>query len=134
MNAYQLDGMLTDYKWMITTIKEMKKELDVIVAGTAQYGIEAAMPKGNSVGNTVHAEMLRREKHIKRIVKYEEKIRTVQELVDVIQADREAEVLFWILEGRSMRWIGRHMGLSHTSIQNIRTGIIDSMISQDVDK
>ncbi|MBK3493859.1 hypothetical protein JFL43_03095 [Viridibacillus sp. YIM B01967] len=68
----------------------------------------------------------------KRIAKYEENICSVQQVVDDIQTDREAEVLFLIPEGLSMRWIGRHMGLSHTSIQNIRNSIIDEMLHQNI--
>lgn len=131
MSPYQLDKLLSDYHWMVSTIKELKNELQEIAASTAQYGIEASMPKANSVSDPIFNEYLRREKHIKRIKKYEQNISIVQSLVDKIQGDREAEVLFWILEGRSMRWIGKHMGLSHVAIANIKTSIIEKMLEED---
>lgn len=130
MNAYQLDKLLTDYHWMISTIKELKNELQVIAASTAKYGIEASMPKANSTSDPIYNEYLRREKHIKRIKKYEEKVQIVQNLIDEVQNDKEAEVLFWILEGRSMRWIGKHMGLSHVTIANIKSKIIDEILNK----
>lgn len=130
MNAYQLDKLLTDYHWMISTIKELENELQEIAASTAKYGIEASMPKANSTSDPIYNEYLRREKHVKRIKKYEKQTRIVQSLIDEIQTDREAEVLFWILEGRSMRWIGKHMGLSHVTISNIKSGIINEMLSK----
>ncbi|MBG9756149.1 hypothetical protein [Lysinibacillus sphaericus] len=39
-----LDSMITDYHWMVKAIKEMRSEM-VIGAKTAQYGIEATLPK-----------------------------------------------------------------------------------------
>ncbi|MED4886168.1 hypothetical protein MKY88_13215 [Lysinibacillus sp. FSL R7-0073] len=39
-----LDSMITDYHWMVNAIKEMRAEM-VIGAKTAQYGIEATLPK-----------------------------------------------------------------------------------------
>lgn len=36
--------MITDYHWVVNAIKDMRAEM-VIGAKTAQYGIEATLPK-----------------------------------------------------------------------------------------
>ncbi|WP_431811916.1 hypothetical protein [Lysinibacillus sp. FW12] len=123
-----LDSMITDYHWMVNAIKEMRAEM-VIGAKTAQYGIEATLPKAaGGVGDPIMQEAIRRSKNIKRIAEYEKKLLEVQQRVDKVVNSRDAEILFWLLEGKSMRWIGRHMNLSHTNIQLIRKNIISSMI------
>ena len=42
--------------------------------------------------------------------------------------DRETEVLHWLLEGKSLRWIGRHMQLSDRHIGRIKDTVIDKML------
>lgn len=123
-----LDSMITDYHWMVNAIKEMRAEM-VIGAKTAQYGIEATLPKAvGGVGDPIQLELNRRFRHSRRIKDYEHKILEVQQRLDKIVDSRDAEILFWLLEGKSMRWIGKHMNLSHTNIQLIRKNIVIKMI------
>lgn len=123
-----LDSMITDYHWMVNAIKEMRTEM-VIGAKTAQYGIEATLPKAvGGVGDPIQLELNRRFRHSRRIKDYEHKILEVQQRLDKIVDSRDAEILFLLLEGKSMRWIGKHMNLSHTNIQLIRKNIVIKMI------
>ncbi|MFJ7698962.1 LuxR C-terminal-related transcriptional regulator [Lysinibacillus fusiformis] len=41
----------------------------------------------------------------------------VQNLIERGAGDREVQVLNWMLDGMSQRWIGQHMALSATSIK-----------------
>ncbi len=123
-----LDSMITDYHWMVNAIKEMRAEM-VIGAKTAQYGIEATLPKAvGGVGDPIMQEAIRRSKNIKRVAEYEKKLLEVQMLLDRVTGDRELQVLNWMLDGRSKRWIAQNMGLSHTHIQNIKDSIVKQMI------
>lgn len=123
----KLDAMITDYHWMVNAIKEMRAEM-VVGAKTAQYGIEATLPKAvGGVGDPIMQEAIRRSKNIKRVAEYEKKLLEVQRLLDRVSGDREAQVLNWMLDGKSKRWIATKMGLSHTHIQNIKDSIIMQM-------
>lgn len=123
-----LDSMITDYHWMVNAIKEMRSEM-VIGAKTAQYGIEATLPKAaGGVGDPIMQEAIRRSKNIKRIAEYERKLLEVQKLLEKVTGDREVQVLNWMLDGYSMRWIGKKMNLSHTHIQNLKSKIVQQMI------
>jgi len=123
-----LDSMITDYHWMINAIKEMRVEM-VIGAKTAQYGIESTLPKAvGSVCDPIMQEAIRRSKNIKRVAEYERKLLEVQNLLEKVTDDREVQVLNWMLDGRSKRWIGQNMGLSHTHIQNIKDSIVEQMM------
>ncbi|WP_375106054.1 LuxR C-terminal-related transcriptional regulator [Lysinibacillus fusiformis] len=123
-----LDSMITDYHWMVNAIKEMRSEM-VIGAKTAQYGIEATLPKAaGGVGDPIMQEAIRRSKNIKRVAEYEKKLLEVQMLVERVTGDREMQVLNWMLDGKSKRWIAANMGLSHTHIQNIKDNIVEQMV------
>lgn len=128
LNPHTLDKMLSDYHWMVTTLADLEEENKTVSASTSKYGLEATMPKGNDISNPVHGEYLRREKRISRIEEYRAKVSYIQSVIDVINTDRESEVLYWMLEGKSMRWISKRMGLSHVSIQGIRDNIVEMML------
>lgn len=129
MNRKEIENILKDYHWMINSIKIMRQSLESAGEGlTAQYGIEAALPKGKgTTGDPIYREYLRREKRWKKIRDYEEKIIAIQSLFHRVHDERESEILYWLLEGKSYRWIAEHMGLSHSHIQKLRKNIVDAM-------
>lgn len=125
----KLDQWIKDYRWMINTVEQLQMEYRYNGAKITQYGIEATLPKASGqTSDVVFTEVVRRNKHLKRINEYIFKIKEVQKRVDKVTEPREAEVLYWLLEGKSMRWIGQHMALSHVSIKNIKESIIESML------
>lgn len=131
MTEKQLEQLLKDYHWMINSVKVMREGLNDIGEGmTAQYGLQAAMPKASgNPSDPIYREFERRDKRWKKINDYEIKINSIQERINSISIDREVEVLHWLLEGKSMRWVGRHMELSHTNIQRIKDTVIRKMLS-----
>lgn len=130
MERVEIENILKDYHWMINSIKIMRESLEHAGDGiTAQYGVEASMPKPKgTTSDPVANEVARRSRRWKRIEKYEERVKKVQERLHLITDEREVEVLYWLLEGKSYRWIASHMGLSHTHIRRIRERIIDQLI------
>lgn len=130
VNKHLLDQWIKDYHWMVNTVKKMRNDLTVVGAKTAQYGIEATMPRAaGSTSDPILSEVNRRAVHLKRIKDYEYKIVEVQKRIEKVTTDREAEVLFWLLEGKSMRWVGKHMALSHVTISNIKENIVYQMLA-----
>ncbi|WP_339161773.1 DNA-binding response regulator [Siminovitchia sp. FSL W7-1587] len=129
MQRNEIEQILKDYHWMINSIKIMRKSLEQAGEGlTAQYGLEAAMPKAKGeTSDPVHREVVRRGKRFKKIREFEEKILKFQGLFHKVSDERECEVLYWLLEGRSYRWIGHHMGLSFSHIKRIRDSIVDKL-------
>ncbi|ONK21216.1 hypothetical protein BLX87_23085 [Bacillus sp. VT-16-64] len=133
MQRNEIEQILKDYHWMINSIKIMRESLKY--AGediTAQYGLEAAMPKAQgTTSDPVYKEVIRRSKRVKKIQEFEAKILEFQGLFHKVHDERECEVLYWLLEGRSYRWIAAHMGLSHSHIRRIKESIVDQL-SPDV--
>ncbi|MBN6889833.1 DNA-binding response regulator [Cytobacillus horneckiae] len=114
---------------MMNSIKILRDSLKDAGEGlTAQYGDESAMPKAQgTTSDPVYKETVRREKRYLKIAQYEDKVKFIQDLIPAIDNDREGEVLHWLLEGKSYRWIGMHMGLSHTNIIRIKDSIVDQL-------
>ncbi len=129
MNKWQLEELLKDYHWKLLSVKLMRESMDEInLKMTAQYGLEAAMPKSNgSPSDPILKEVERRDERWKKIHAYERDIQLIQSKLKKVENERESEVLHWLLEGKSMRWIGMHMGLSHTHIQRIKDSVIKNM-------
>ncbi|MGE8079040.1 DNA-binding response regulator [Peribacillus loiseleuriae] len=125
----QIESILKDYHWMMNSIKILRDSMKDAGEGlTAQYGIEATLPKPQGVvSDPIFKEVVRREKRYKKIAQYEEKVQIIQDRMAVIQDDREFEVLHWILEGKSYRWIALHMGLSHSHIGRIKDSIVNQL-------
>lgn len=129
MTEKQIEQLLKDYHWMINSVKMMREDLKDIGQGlTAQYGVEAVMPKSQGkTSDPVFREVIRRSKHHETVVGYESKVQIIQERIHVIEDVREAEVLHWILEGKGYSWIARHMSLSERHIRRLKDSIVKQM-------
>ncbi|PAE20517.1 hypothetical protein CHH80_10920 [Bacillus sp. 7504-2] len=128
----EIENILKDYHWMMNSIKVLRDSMDDAGEGlTAQYGEEAGMPKPQgTTSDPVYREIVRREKRWKVIEKYKDKISLIQDRFHLIKDDREIEVLHWLLDGKSYRWIGNHMGLSFSHIKRIRDSIVEQLAKE----
>lgn len=135
MNKKEIENMLKNYAWMINSIKIMRQSLND--AGdnlTAQYGEESAMPKGKgTTSDPIYREYLRREKRYNKIKKFEKKISDFQSLFYKITDERESEIFYWLLDGKSYRWIAEHMNLSQTHVMRLRESIINQLVTDVTD-
>lgn len=125
----QIETILKDYHWMMNSIKNLRYSMtDAGEVLIAQYGDSAGMPKSQGfISDPVYREIVRREKRYTIIQKYEAKISVIQDRMHLITDEREGEILHWLLEGKSYRWIAMHMGLSHTHIGRIKNSIVKKM-------
>ncbi|MFJ5788859.1 LuxR C-terminal-related transcriptional regulator [Lysinibacillus sp. NPDC093197] len=127
---------IKNYHWMVATIEEARKTVvqvdnsSYIGAKIAMYGIEAILPKASGgTSDPVYTEVQRRVYSLNyRIKEYEQKIAEVQNRIPLVHGDREIEVLHRLLDGESMRAIGKHMSLSSTTIFRVRNNILSQMM------
>ncbi|EFI67850.1 hypothetical protein BFZC1_14798 [Lysinibacillus fusiformis ZC1] len=125
-----------NYRWMVETIEEARQPVakannnSYIVAKTAMYGIDATLPKASGgTSDPVYTEVQRRVYSLNyRIKEYEQKIAELQKRISLVHGDREIEVLYRLLDGDSMRAIGKHMRLSSTTIFRVRNNILSQMM------
>lgn len=127
---------IKNYRWMVETIEEARQPIvkadnsSYIGAKTTMYGIEATLPKASGgTSDPVYTEVQRRVNSLNyRIKQYEQKIAEVQNRIPFVEGDREVEVLHRLLDGDSMRAIGKHMRLSSTTIFRVRNNILNQMM------
>ncbi|MFJ6268190.1 hypothetical protein [Lysinibacillus xylanilyticus] len=127
---------IENYRWMVETIEEARQPVakvdnnSYIGAKIAMYGIEATLPKvSGGTSDPVFAEVQRRVYALNyRIKEYEQKIAGVQNRIPFVEGDKEVEVLHRLLNGDSMRAIGKHMKLSSTTIFRVRNNILKQMM------
>lgn len=122
---------IEDYHWMIETIKEAEMNTAAFHgAKVASYGIDSTLPKASGgVSDPVFYEVCRRSQYGGlRIAQYRRKVSEVQQRIPFVKGDREVEILHRLLDGNSMRAIGKHMKLSSTTIFRIRNNILNQML------
>ncbi len=127
---------IKNYHWMVATIAEARKPVAKVDdnsfngAKIALYGIEATLPRASGgKSDPVFIEVQRRLYiNNKRIQEYESKVAEVQNRIPFVEGEREVEVLHRLLDGDSMRAIGKHMRLSSTTIFRIRNNILNQMM------
>lgn len=133
----KIEELLKDYCWMIREILRLQRNLYGGISsdrswGVAQYGLEAAMPKGSPGKSQVElAAMDKREERIfKRIHELEERVKAVESAVESIQGEMHKVVYDCMLEGMSYRSIAKHLGVSRDKVRQIKDEII-SQLSQN---
>jgi DNA-directed RNA polymerase specialized sigma subunit len=130
MDKKEIERLLKDYYWKINSIKEFNNYF-TSNGLVAQYGIESSLPKPRgTTSDPVNREMERRQKRRRTIAQYELDVAIIQDRMNVITDEREIEVLNWLLDGKSYRWIGNHMGLSFSHIKRIRDSIVEQLANE----
>lgn len=127
MNEKQVDNILKDYQWLLNSIRLYRQDLASAGDNITQQYENADMPKAQSTSDPVYSEVLRREKRRKKIKQFEVKVLYIQDRQKLVKDQRHQEVLHWILEGKSLGWIGRHMGLSATHIHRLKNEIVKGL-------
>lgn len=95
---------------MINSIKVLRDSMkDAGERLTAQYRDAAGMPKAQGTkSDPVYRECVRRERRYSVIQKYEAMISVIQDRMHLITGEREVEVFYWLLGGKSYR--NTHIG------------------------
>lgn len=130
MRQKELENALRDYHWMKKEIERLGKEL--ATAGgklSAQYGIEASLPKASGNGDKIGQEVINRERQWKALDKLKYKVNWIDKNADKITDIREVTVLNCLLSGLSIVSISQHMGLSERKIYMLKDDVVRKMRS-----
>lgn len=129
----KVDTELRDFSW---TVREIQRLEDVLAKAAveigplnirlvAQYGIEAALPKGKGakVGELTLSEM-QYERTAKRLVELKQRVEDFTQASDKFMDERERTVLDCLMTGDRMNDIAKHIGVSRQRLHEIRQTII----------
>lgn len=135
---YIITQMIKDFKWMRNEVQRLQKllygqSLPIQNWGVAQYGIEAAMPrgsKGKSMAEEKRIESLEVKRN-NRLRRYETEVYLLETLGDTLQNETQKVIYDCLLEGMTYREIGLHLMISKDNVQKQRKEIIQQLIGNE---
>ncbi|MCT8138631.1 sigma-70 family RNA polymerase sigma factor [Anaerobacillus sp. CMMVII] len=137
MDHKELENVISDYQWLKREVARLEELLWGIGGvsggsksiGVAQYGIEAAMPKGSKGISKAELDKLdRREKKIlTRIEKYKNMIEFVELGEESLEDPIQQTVYSCMMAGMSYRAIGKHVGVSREKVRQLRDEVINQL-------
>jgi hypothetical protein len=123
---------LRSYHWMINEIDRLNNAINMAIqfheggsSMVAQWGIEATLPKAKGTKpSTMSMSEEKYERQLKRVAALEEKVRKINQALDLLMDEKERTVMECILDGERMNIIARHVGISRTRLNEIRRAIV----------
>ncbi|KON95212.1 LuxR C-terminal-related transcriptional regulator [Aneurinibacillus migulanus] len=131
---------LRDYHWMAKEIQDIQhwdkhqkqypREVweSLVGAGTAQYGIEASLPKAKGVNSdATYREAQKLLRKWERMKRYERKVKKLEASVATLQDERERAVAEGILDGLKMYEIAQQLDVTRQTVDRIRRSMIRNL-------
>lgn len=119
MNQKEIENLINSYHWMVKEVHRLQRVLYGSVIpmknwGIAQYGLEAAMPKGSPGKSQAELRQMdmREERLFKRLKYYEERVYAVELGAEKIKGEQHKVIYDCMMEGMSYRAISLHLGFS----------------------
>ncbi|MGO2207158.1 MAG: hypothetical protein ACTH4T_12095 [Staphylococcus xylosus] len=117
--------LITGYHWRVNLLEHKVYEYDS--TSTGQYGIEAAMPKGQGqTGDKVLVRVIRNDKDKKHSQKLIDEIKFVDKLECYITNDKNYHILQLLKQGETIKTIERLLSISRRSIYSRIDKIVDT--------
>ncbi|KON90393.1 hypothetical protein AF332_20650 [Sporosarcina globispora] len=130
----QIETVLRDYHWMKKEVVRLQKYLYGRPApmkswGVAQYGIEAAMPKGSSGKSQMELRSLdiREERLHKRLERLEVRVYAIEYAAELLEDERDRVIYDCIIDGMSFREISYHIGISRNHVKKAKEAILNQL-------
>ncbi|WCK55411.1 LuxR C-terminal-related transcriptional regulator [Aneurinibacillus sp. Ricciae_BoGa-3] len=123
---------LRDYRWMAEKVQTLQsneeQEKQYSGAGTAQYGVEASLPKAQGVNSDVtYREAQKLLRNWERMKRYERKVKKLEEAVRSLKDERERTLAEGILDGEKLYQIAQQLNVSRTTVDTIRRSMVRNL-------
>ena len=130
MRYIDVTELIRDYRMMKREIERLQqilygKCLPMRSWGVAQYGIEAAMPKGSSIRSQEEMKDMdiREQKQVRRLKDYQKKVFALEYIGDFLDKEILKIVYDCMLSGMTRRQIAVHLSLSVDSVDKLRAEV-----------
>ncbi|PTI39057.1 hypothetical protein BU055_02030 [Staphylococcus succinus] len=111
----EVKQLITDYHWMRRLIDHQVYEYDS--ASTAQYGIEAAMPKGQGgTGDKVLVRVIKNDKDRRKTQELIEKVAFIDDYEHLITNDKNYHILQLLKQGEKINTIAMLMKVDRKEV------------------
>ncbi|MEK3886546.1 sigma-70 family RNA polymerase sigma factor [Bacillus sp. FSL K6-3431] len=127
----RISQLIKDYNWMKKEIARLQRIIYGSTSpmkswGVAQYGDEAAMPRGSS--GKSYAELrdmdIREEKQIRRLEDYQRNVYALETAIDVLEDERQKIIYDCLLDEMTYRQIALHLSMSKDFVQKQKNDIV----------
>lgn len=127
----RISQLIKDYNWMKKEIARLQRIIYGSTSpmkswGVAQYGDEAAMPRGSS--GKSYAELrdmdIREEKQIRRLHAYQSYVYALEKAIDVIKDERQKIIYDCLLDEMTHRQISMHLSMSKDYVRKQKNEIV----------
>lgn len=127
MNKQEIHETIKDYRWMMQLLISKREQSSAGM--TAQYGLEATLPKPQGdPSDPVYQEMLRIEKHDKNMQKIRQKVMFIQRHSRSINNTRNKMILDLLLDGLPLREIAIELDMSLSGVKRRKDVIVNQML------
>lgn len=134
MTFNDMEQLIRDYRWMKNEVSRLQEiihgcQVPMGSWGVAQYGIDAAMPKGSSIRSAREMEAmdLRDKRQLERLKKYESYVYAIEKAPDFLDGEKNKIVFDCMLDGMSYRKIGNHLEMSRDRVREVKDDIIGQL-------
>ncbi|MFJ9462137.1 sigma-70 family RNA polymerase sigma factor [Viridibacillus arvi] len=135
---YTFSQMIKDYSWMRKEIDRLQNNIHGYLVpmnswGVAQYGIDAAMPKGSSGKSKEEMDRMdaRERRCFKRLTRYETEVYLIETAVDLLDNEVDKVIYDCLLDGMSFREIALHLGISKDGVQKAKKNIVAQIVQDE---
>ncbi|WP_338788799.1 sigma factor-like helix-turn-helix DNA-binding protein [Metabacillus sp. FJAT-53654] len=130
----QVEQLIKDYHWMRKEVNRLERILygystPMKSWGVAQYGEDAAMPKGSPGKSQMELEKMdiREERLLKRLWKLQGRVFALEAAADYLNDEIEKIVYDCMLDGMSYRAIGYHLDISREKVRQIKIDFLNQL-------
>jgi hypothetical protein len=130
-------GQIIDITELIRDYRMMKREIERLQKiiygksfpmqswGVAQYGIDAAMPKGSPGKSQVELKNMdiREQKQFKRLEEYQRRVIAIESAGDLLEKEIHKIVYDCMLSGMTRQQIAIHLEISRESVDKLRSDV-----------
>lgn len=127
----QISQLIKDYRWMKNEINRLQRIVYGSTSpmkswGVAQYGIDAAMPKGSKGKSFAEMDAMdvREKKQIERLEAYERNVYALEMAVDALSDERQKIIYDCLLDEMTYRQIALHLAVSKDYVQKQKNDIV----------
>ena len=130
MKLIDISDLIRDYRMMKREIKRLQKVIygksfPMRSWGVAQYGIDAAMPKGSSGKSQAELKNMdiREQKQYERLEEYQRRVVAIESAGDLLNREILKIVYDCTLSGVTRHQISIHLEISRDSVDKLRSEI-----------
>ncbi|PUB12606.1 sigma-70 family RNA polymerase sigma factor [Paenisporosarcina sp. OV554] len=130
----EITQLIRDYYWMKKEILRLEtilfgKNIPMGSWGVAQYGIDAAMPKGSSIRSAKELEKMdiREIRQIERLEAYRWNVYALESAADELDSEILKIIYDCLLDNMTYRQIALHLNISKDQVQRQKAEIIRQM-------